>query len=65
MHPRKPYFSHANRPSSALRLSDGQTIYLLSSLLTASMKRLVQLLTVLELTPKMMAMALTPVERKS
>ena len=61
MHPRNPNLSHANTASSALLLSDGHTMYLSDSLLTAAMKHLVQLLTDPALTPKMLATAFTPV----
>jgi len=61
MHPRNPNFSHANMASSALLLSDGHTMYLSDSLLTAAMKRLVQLLTDPAITLKMMATACAPV----
>jgi len=61
MHPLKPNFSHAKHESSTRRLSDGQSIYLSDSLLTAEMKGLIQLLTDPALTSEMFSVAFTPV----
>jgi len=61
MHPQNPNLDHANTASSVLLFSEGHTLGLSDSLLTAAMKRLVQLLTDPELTPKMLATALTHV----